>query len=358
MAPADEAKAHMASAEQALKPSWTSLKFSPDHLSASMEYTSAAGKFRAAGLLQEAVHAWLLAAAMKDKLADVFGAGRAYESAGGICDGTGPGGPPSAVEHWTKAIRCFRLSAKSDIAAKLLLKIAEIKEKGGDGNGARAAFDEAIEVFQDEEKDYSLGDIYKQYIGFLVRSGMYEDAVKVIDGHIELLVRQKHSSFAHKEILSKVVLHLHARDTVRAEEALTPNVEVEGWFTSRECQAGSDLVAAFQAYESVEAERVLKEQVFTFLQVEIARMAKKLRVDAVSAPARPAAAPQAAAAAAAPAAPFAPQPRDASAAAVAAPAVVERGAEEEGGVAEAHAEPANAAEPGQRSKEDMAAFLM
>lgn len=352
MAPADEARQHMADAEKALKPSWTSLKFSPDQLSASMEYTSAATKFRTAGLLQEAVEAWVLAAQTKEKVADLFGAGRAYESAGGICDGKGPGGSQAAVGHWTKAIHCFRLSAKNEIAAKLLLKIAEIKEKEGDGNGARTAFDEAIEVFQDEEKDYSLGDIYKQYTGFLVRSGMFEDAVKVMDGHVELLLRQKQPSFAHKEILGKVVIHLHLGDTVRAEDALTPQNIDNGWFASKECQAGSELVAAFQAYEAAEVERLLKEQVFTFLQVEIARMAKKLRIGTAPKPAPAPTAP----------APSAPQSA-VGAVAAAEPAAGDAGLGDAAGLAQPEPAAGNAglgdtADPAQPDKDDIAAMLM
>lgn len=274
----------MAAAQQALKPSWVSLKFSPDHLSASMEYSQAATKFRAAGLLAEAVDAWVRTGEMKEKLNDVFGAGRAYESAGTLCDGSGPGGPQAAAGHWSKAATCFRLCGKAEIAAKLILKLAEQREKQGDIAGAKAAYDEAIDVFQTDEKDYNLGDVYKQYIGFLVRCSQLEDALRVIDAHVELLLKQAQPTFAYKELLSKMVLCLDAQDTVRAEQALSPTCDVPGWYTSRECQVGSELVSAFQANDAAELERVLKEQVFTFLQVEIARLAKKLRLPSFAAP--------------------------------------------------------------------------
>merc|ERR1712024_226217 len=103
---ADEARTHMALAEKALSSSWLSLKFGPDQLTASMEYTQAATQFRAAGLLAESVSAWVKTAELKEALHDQFGAGRAYESAGGICDGKGPGGPVAAAGHWEKAVRC------------------------------------------------------------------------------------------------------------------------------------------------------------------------------------------------------------------------------------------------------------
>lgn len=68
---------------------------------------------------------------------------------------------------------------------------------------------------------------------------------------------------------------------------------------SNEANAGFELVAAFQAYDAEAAERILKEQVFTFLQVEVARIARKLRVPTIAStpaavPAPPMAAPSSA----------------------------------------------------------------
>lgn len=286
---AKEAREHLEQAEKALKPSFLSFKFSPDYMVASIEYTQAATKFRAAGMMAESLQAWMKSAEAKEQISDLFGAGRAYESAGAICESGSAGGPSASAGHWRKAVRCFRLCGKGDAAAKLILKLAELQEKQGDAEGAKAAYEEAIEVHEQDEKDYNLSDVYKQYTAFLVRSGAYGDAARAIDGHVAVLVRQKHLPFVYKELLAKVVLHLHTRDTVRAEEALNPATDVQGWYASAECQAGSELVAAFQQNDPEEAARVLKQQIFTFLQIEVARLAKQLRIAA------PAAAPRAAA---------------------------------------------------------------
>lgn len=283
--PAEEAKQHEATAQKALKTSAWTLKFSPDFLTASMEYAQAATKYRAAGLLTESVNAWVRSGELKEQQNDLHGAGRAYESAGQICDGNGPGGPAAAVEHWHKAIRCFRFAGKPDISAKLLLKMAGISEKTGDVGRAKASYEEAIEVFKDADKEYELADIYKQKIGLLVRSGDLEEAMLTIDEHIKVLSHQKHWPFVHKEMLAKVVLALQLGDTVRADAALgMGTADVEGWYMSKECQYGTDLVQAFQESDPEAAERIVKEQVFTFLQVEVARIARTLRVKTIAAP--------------------------------------------------------------------------
>eukprot|EP00928_Gymnodinium_smaydae_P088796 TRINITY_DN72844_c0_g1_i1.p1 TRINITY_DN72844_c0_g1~~TRINITY_DN72844_c0_g1_i1.p1 ORF type:complete len:319 (+),score=86.32 TRINITY_DN72844_c0_g1_i1:83-1039(+) len=276
---ADEAQAHMAAADQALKPSWMSLKFQPDHLTASMEYASAANKFRALNMLPDAVHAWLRSAQCKEAINDPFAAGRAYESAGQISEGCDAvGGPEAAVRYWLKAKHCFRLSGKSEIAAKLLTKLAALAEKQHDVAQAKEFYEETIDVHLEEGKDYNLGEVFKQYTGFLVRSGLYEDALKTIDQHITLLLRQGHAPFVHKELLGKVVLLLCVGDTVRADDALAPEKNVDGWFQSKECEAGHGIVAAFREFDAEGAAKVLKEPPFASLHIEIARLARQLRV--------------------------------------------------------------------------------
>eukprot|EP00927_Polykrikos_kofoidii_P008246 TRINITY_DN13419_c0_g1_i1.p1 TRINITY_DN13419_c0_g1~~TRINITY_DN13419_c0_g1_i1.p1 ORF type:complete len:308 (-),score=59.85 TRINITY_DN13419_c0_g1_i1:78-1001(-) len=273
-----EAKVHVQQAEKALKPSWMSLKFAPDYLIASMEYQQAATKYRSANLLSESVDAWIKSAEAKLQIRDQFGAGRAYESAAAICAGGGPGGDEAALAHWSNAIACLRLAGKGEIAAKLFLKQAETYEKQNDTLNAKEALESTIEVYADDEKDHMLGDVYKKYIGFLIRTRQLEDALKAIDQHVALLQRQGHASFVYKELLAKVVLLLEIGDSVRAEEALAPGVAVQGWFTSKECILGNDLVAAYRSNDAEAAAAALKDQTFTFLQIEVARIARQLRV--------------------------------------------------------------------------------
>lgn len=280
---AEEAQQHAAQAEKALQTSWLSMKFQPDFLVASMEYSQAATKYRAAGLLPDAVQAWTKSAELKEKLHDLHGAGRAYEAAGAICD-SGLGGPAAAAELWAKAVRCFRLAGKGENAGKLILKIAANHQKQGEIAKAKESYEEALEVFKEDEKaTLNLGDVYKQFVGFLVTAGLFEAAVKEIDGHIEVLISQKYSTFAHKEMLSKVVLLLWMQDTVRAEQALNctrsdgASVDVDGWFTSKESEVGFALVAAAKDHDPETMANVLADQTFTFIQIEVARLAVELR---------------------------------------------------------------------------------
>jgi len=271
---ADEARSHMELAEKALKPSWLALKFGSDLLTASLEYGQAATKFRAAGLAAESIQAWAKSAELKQQLNDAFGAGRAYESAGNICTD----GSDAAIEYWKKAIHSFRLSGKNDIAAKLILKMAAAYQKRGESQSALTAYEDALELYEQDGKDYNLGDVYKELIGFLVGSGMMEEAIVRIDRYMSVLKQQQQLPNVYKYLLSKVVLFLKLNDTVRADKELNPEEEVQGWYASKECEVASELVAAFQNYDAEVCDRLVKDQTFSFCQVEIARIARQLRI--------------------------------------------------------------------------------
>lgn len=279
---AAEAKEHEKLAEKALQTSWMSMRFQPDFVVASMEYSQAATKYRAAGLLADCVRTHGKCAELKEKQNDLFSAGRSYEQAAQICETKPEAG--SCEAYWQKAISCYRLSGKGEAAAKLVMKQAAVSEKEGDLEKAKGFYADAIEIYKDEEKDYMISDVYRQNIAFLVRSEFFSDALSAMDGHMEVLIRQGHFPFAHKEALAKCVLCLWMGDTVTAEQALHGNEKMNDWFMSDEAQAGFELLAAFQNYDAEGAERALQRQVFTFLQVEVARIARKLRVPTVSAP--------------------------------------------------------------------------
>eukprot|EP00913_Durusdinium_trenchii_P004517 g4194.t1 len=97
-----------------------------------------------------------------------------------------------------------------------------------------------------------------------------------MDGHIAVLQRQKSQPFVHKELLSKIVLLMKLEDSVRAEELISSS-NIEGWFLSREYQVGTDLVEAMKSNDAEALAGLQKEQIFTFLQVEVARIVKQLK---------------------------------------------------------------------------------
>jgi len=281
---AAEAKEHEKQATKALATSF--MKWKPDIMMAGMEYAQAATKYRVAGLLADSVRTHVLSAELKEKQHDLFSAGRAYEQAATICDGKPEVG--DVETYLTPSIRCYRLAGKGEQAVKLILKLATLHEKQGNLKRAKEAYDDAIEVLESDEKDYQLADVYKALIGFCVRSELFEEALLAMDGHIKVLVKQGYHPFAHKEILSKCVICLWLGDTVRAEQAINGDIaDVKDWFPSNEANAGFELVASFQEYDSEKADSLLKGQIFTFLQVEVARLARKLHIPTVSAPVAP-----------------------------------------------------------------------
>jgi hypothetical protein len=161
------------------------------------------------------------------------------------------------------------------------VKIADLREKLGEIAEARSEWDMAVASLQndDEVPKADLLSMYKDSIGFLVRNNLIEEALIATDGHLEVLKDEGQFSFAHKEILAKVVLVLHLnQDTVRAQDMLDSGTNVDGWLQCREHTVGSNLIEAFRANDAEAVENLVKDQMFSFLQVEVARVARRLRV--------------------------------------------------------------------------------
>jgi len=278
-----KAEEHMKEAKKAIGTSWWSFKCRSDFVTASVEYNNAAACFKNAKMFPESIEAWRKAANLQELQFDHWSAGRAYSAAAALCV-DGPGGHEAAAENYQEAFRCFRFASKPDIAAKTQIKLAELYEKHDATDLAKKAWLDAVSTLQDDDvANAELSETYKHYIGFLVRRSLIEDAIVATDGHIEILKNQGHFSFVHKEILAKVVLVLHGnQDTVRAQEVIDSSNAIDGWLMSREAKVGCDLVDTFRNCDAEACEKLVKDQIFSFLQLEVARTARQLRVPVVT----------------------------------------------------------------------------
>eukprot|EP00922_Rhytidocystis_sp_ex-Travisia-forbesii_P060307 GHVS01089407.1.p1 GENE.GHVS01089407.1~~GHVS01089407.1.p1 ORF type:complete len:337 (-),score=70.08 GHVS01089407.1:453-1463(-) len=291
-----EAQQHLVRARKALKTNIWSLKFSPDHDVAALEFTQAAQCFQALGDYQQAVSAHESVAKVRQVQGDSFGAGRAFEAAGTLIfqqqqQQGGKAGCENAwkdiIAYWKKAASCYKDAGKVETCCRLLLKLAGIYSDSSsslrDVVSAQSMYDECIELYELDDKTHYVSDVYKEYINFLCSSKQYDTALLVLDKHIVVLGQLKQHSSLNKAVLSKVVLLLFQGDTVAADLALSNNVVAvdAGFMGSREFEIGVSAVEAFQARDSSLVERAMSAQVWKYLPVEIARISNLLRLPEV-----------------------------------------------------------------------------
>ncbi|CAK0850014.1 unnamed protein product [Prorocentrum cordatum] len=228
---AGEARAHLEQAEKALKTSFLSLKFSPDVLTASLEYSQAATKFRQANMLAESAAAWKRAGESKD------GAGRPLrrwarlrERGRSRAGRRRPGGP---VGEGGPLLPPGRQGGGGRRAA---LEAGRAAREGGGGDmpGAKAAFEDAIEVFAAEEKDYNLADVYRGTVHRLPLAGERLRRRVQSDRWARRRAGEAEADLLRAQGGPQQGGHHAAPGGQRAEEALNRGSEFEGWWSSKD----------------------------------------------------------------------------------------------------------------------------
>eukprot|EP01066_Platyproteum_vivax_P007291 Platyproteum_vivax@DN2818_c0_g1_i1.p1 len=272
----EEAKGHIKLAEKALKKNVLALKFKPDYLTAGLEYKEAASTFQLAGATEDAAEAWVKAAECQETIDDYYSAGRSYEAAGNLFEKKNIN---KAIEFWKLGAGQFRLKSKTDIAVKLYMKIASACEDAHQLDGAKEAYIDALDAYNDDEKWHMVSDIHKKYVQFLAGANLLKDLLPALDQQIENLMRLNQNAFVYKSILCKVIVNLKLNDLNEADGSLSKGAETDGQFLgSKEFSTGSELLQAFQENDSDLLQTAIKSNVINFLPVEIVKIGKSLHV--------------------------------------------------------------------------------
>lgn len=98
---------------------------------------------------------------------DLFGAGRGYENVAASYQ-TNSNDFKASCESLEQAAECYAIAGKIDSSCRVWLKIAEIREnKLEQINKSAEAYRHCLELHQIENKDHSIADVLKSYIGLL-----------------------------------------------------------------------------------------------------------------------------------------------------------------------------------------------
>ena len=261
--PPDQARAHMAAGEKALKKSFLSLKFSADYTTAASEFMEAAQLFTQAGARLEAKDAWTRSGEARLKEDDHFSAGRCFENAGDL----------------NRAAECYQLAGKQDAAVRVWLKQGDSSQVDADPQAFIQAYERVIEMYtvQDPGKAILAVDVFRNY---LARLGTDNPTLylEVSSRFAEVLKSVNQLPFVYKESASQVIVALAQGDTVKAGALLDKAMELGGIMRSGEYSLAHDLYEAVRNHDAEALEAARKRQVLTFLRPEIVKLAKTLRV--------------------------------------------------------------------------------
>jgi len=187
-----------------------------------------------------------------------------------------------AIQLMEESVTHYRVTGNGDKAAELLIKSARWLE-ASDPDKALEFCKNSIEVFEVDEKDQFSGNAYKYAIGLALKQGKIDQGLRFISKQADIHGKLNHESDEFKSWLSILILHLSRDDYAAAEKAFQDYAITSGFVTSSEGRAAAELMDAYEKRNNEALKKCVAKQVFTFLDNEVAKIAKKLTVNGLPA---------------------------------------------------------------------------
>jgi gamma-soluble NSF attachment protein len=192
------------------------------------------------------------------------------------------GNGKDAVPLLKKAANFFREDGKADKGAEVLCKAAQAMGEA-DVDAALECFADAVEILADDDKDFKAGPTYKLAISFALQHEQNKMAVDLLKRQIVAAGKLEHMHQVHKCQLSIVIVHLHSDDLAAAQQFQSEQLATDatGYPGSTDAELASRILAAYEARDQEALSAATAEQHITFLDNQVARVAKKLSVSEV-----------------------------------------------------------------------------
>mmetsp|Transcript_14407 Transcript_14407/g.24635 ORF Transcript_14407/g.24635 Transcript_14407/m.24635 type:complete len:285 (-) Transcript_14407:37-891(-) len=206
-----------------------------------------------------------------------YSAGKSLEQAGNMALEAKK--PDEAASLFQQASMFYREDGKVDKGAEVMIKAAQTIGDT-DKDAAMTLYKDAAELYAEEDKEFKAGPLYKKSIAFALRNNCIKDAIEMYNNQIKACERLDQKHQIHKCRLSIIILHLHNDDVVGAQNYYSEasSTCAYGFPGSEESEAAGDLLAAYSADDDEALKAVTGKQLFTFLDNEVAKLARKLEL--------------------------------------------------------------------------------
>lgn len=243
-------------------------------------------------MMPECADAYIKASECYRKLDSMFMAAKAVENAASIY---------AQQKQAEKAAETYRLTSdyyhangSADKAADALEKAAKQIETS-DLDGAVKDYRRACELLETEDKGRFAADIYRRAIALLLRNGRVEEAETFMRRLCTVFKGLGNKVQLNKMGLSVVVALLALGDEIGAKRAaeefewvycredcgIAANIgmtRADGFGNSDEGAAADELISAFESGDAEKLQLALGKHTLTYLDNEVVRLARTLRV--------------------------------------------------------------------------------
>jgi len=188
------------------------------------------------------------------------------------------------MKYFVEASKIYAQDNKPDRQADALGKASRCAGNGGVESSKLLL--EGIETLENNEKWHLTPDLYRALVVQQLRANDLVSAIATLKRQFRAFRALDQGPNAAKAALEIIVICLYLGDWVLADREFKELQSQFGFPHSREQAVAYDLLTAIEDRDEERLKEICKEQTFTFLTVEVARMTKKLKIQGTNAPAR------------------------------------------------------------------------
>jgi tetratricopeptide (TPR) repeat protein len=250
----------------------TLTRWKPDWDGAAVCYDRAAICYKNCRENDKAFEAYKKLSTAYDAVGNHSGAAKALENASVLIND-----PIRATELLEAAGSQYQLSGLPERAAEAFSKAARAIEPR-DEEKAGSLMMTACSMFDDPEKYAFARDVFLSTLTMAVRHKNFQRAVEVLRQHSVIYKHLNQMPNCWKCYLSIVVLLLAKNDFDGADAANNEFMQIDGYTTSEEFGAASELLDAFEKGDGKILAKVLQNQAFQYIDNSVARLARDLKI--------------------------------------------------------------------------------
>eukprot|EP00696_Hemimastix_kukwesjijk_P006719 gnl/Hemi2/18526_TR6124_c0_g1_i1.p1 gnl/Hemi2/18526_TR6124_c0_g1~~gnl/Hemi2/18526_TR6124_c0_g1_i1.p1 ORF type:complete len:291 (+),score=91.59 gnl/Hemi2/18526_TR6124_c0_g1_i1:146-1018(+) len=271
-----EAHKLMKDAQSQIESSFWAMRFKPNWDGAASRFEKAATLYRTARAMDKAIEASLKCADAQYHCHSVFLAARALEQAGQMS--TEINKHLEAADIYTRAAGMYMEHGDMSKAAEVIAKGAKGIETV-DLDKSVQLYLQACDIYDNNPELYHYAqDIFRSLLSLLVRTSRWGEAIDMLHRTCKMHLHLDCKHNVWKAFLSMVILYLKMGDNVAAEQSHQKSLAVEGYFLVDEAKVANELLDSFEHNSPEELAACLRKQTFNFLDHEISRVARSLKV--------------------------------------------------------------------------------
>ncbi|KAI9294943.1 TPR-like protein [Neoconidiobolus thromboides FSU 785] len=271
-----EAQDFLKKAEKSTKKSWFS---SPDYSIAAQYYEQAANCYKSIKYNKPALETYNLAGKYYLEINNYFMAGKCYEQSSSLALNLQD--YEVAYRHLMTSSDYYKLSGSMDIAAQLLEKYAKIFEPI-EVEKAIELLKLACEIYVSEEKGKFSIESYRKWQSLLIREKNWIEADKVLKEMKQITNNLTNPSTSNKIILSLFVIWLAYGDSIASKKIIDWGNSENGFIGSSEYEMIQSLLCYYEDSNQEEWLNCINKNAILFLDNEIAKVAKRLKLPGTS----------------------------------------------------------------------------